>query len=109
MTAAHEPESQGWAAAAVTGLFGVIVNVVQWLLHRRKRAGEEDEEEGGRVAALVDQSRAAEDRMENLHDEVTRLRRDFENFRSDELRWQSSIDERILRIWRRLPAGSDGD
>ena len=47
------------------GLFGVIVNVVQWLLHRRK-AGEEDEEEGGGVAALVDQSRAAEDRMRRI-------------------------------------------
>jgi hypothetical protein len=107
--AEHTPEAQNWIAAAVAGAFGVLANVVQYFFHRGR--SEDDDRDGisDQIKALDAASRHAQDRMETLHDEISRLRRDFENFRTDELRWQSSVDERILRIWRRIPAGSDGD
>ena len=89
------PDQQNWIAALITGAAGVLSHVVLYFVQKRRGrdGGEEDRDE----------------RIDALHNEVNRLRRDFENFRQSEVEWHSAVDERLLRIARRLPISGEGD
>jgi hypothetical protein len=103
--ATQGPDSQNWLAAAVTGGFGVLSHIVLWIVHRNKS---------------LDGEPASDERIQLLHEEIAKLRRDFESrndqlrrdfesFREDELRWQRAIDQRLLLIAQRLPYLPGGD